>query len=180
MKCKMKIDVRNEDWPPGCLSQRLKIGTRPCCGDRYCFPIYPPGCRYPGKTLVREIPGEVNVFVGEGNGLPTALPYVSPRLKILMAPHWCCRVTSRAGYPGGRYPGKTLVFEKLGVKVQGVLVKSKMKIEVRNEDWRRGAYPRGLRLGCDPVVVIGIVAPFAPRESISRENSCSRDPGGGG
>ena len=45
------------DPPSGCLSQRLKIGTRPCCGDRYCCPIYPPGGRYSGKTLILEIPG---------------------------------------------------------------------------------------------------------------------------
>ena len=44
---------------PGCLSQRLKIGTRPCCGDRYCCPIYPRGGRYPEKTqtLILEIAG---------------------------------------------------------------------------------------------------------------------------
>ena len=70
----------------------------------------------------------------------------------------------RAGYPGGRYPGKTLVLEKLGVKVQGGLG------EVQNEDWGskrslppRAAYHRGIRLGREPVVVIGIFAPFTPR-----------------
>ena len=58
-------------------------------------------------------------------------------------------------------------------------MKSKMKIEVRNEVWPpRAAYPRGLRLGRDPVVVIGIVAPFIPGGSVFRENSYSRDPGG--
>ena len=124
VKCKMKIEVRNEDWPPGCLSQRLKIGTRPCCGDRYCCPIYPRGVGIPGKLLFSRSRG-VNVFVGEGNGLPAALPHASPRLKILMAPHCCCRVTSRAGYPGVGILGK---FEKLGVKVQGELD------EVQNED----------------------------------------------
>ena len=40
-----------------------------------------------------------------------------------MVPHWCCRVTPPPGQGllggGGRYPGKTLVVEKLGVKVQG-------------------------------------------------------------
>ena len=59
------------------------------------------------------------MFVGVGNDLLAALPHASPRLKILMAPHWCCRATPRAGYSGRRYPGKTLVLEKLGVKVQG-------------------------------------------------------------
>ena len=29
----------------------------------------------------------VNVIIGEGIGLPAALPHASPRLKILMAPH---------------------------------------------------------------------------------------------
>ena len=121
----------------------------------------------------------INVFVGVGNGLPSALPHASPRLKILMATHWCCRVThTRAGYPWGRYPGNTLVLETLAVKEQGVFVKSKMTVEVRNEDWTRGAYPRGLRLGRDPVVVIGIDAPFTSRGSVSQENSCSRGPGG--
>ena len=60
-------------------------------------------------------------------------------------------------------------------------MKSKMKIEVRNEVCPPppgAAYPRGLRLGSDPVVVIGTVAPFTPRGSVFRENSYSRDPGG--
>ena len=61
----------------------------------------------------------VNLFVGVGKGLPAALLHASPRLKILMAPQWCCRVTLRAGNPGGRYPKKTLVLEKSGVKVHG-------------------------------------------------------------
>ena len=73
------------------------------------------------------------MFVGVGNDLPAALPHASPRLKILMAPHWCCRVTLPGQcLLGGwvRYPGKTLVLEKLGggVKVQGGLG------EVQNED----------------------------------------------
>ena len=36
----------------------------------------------------------------------------------------------------------------------------------------------GLRLGCDPVVMVGTAAPLIPRGSVSRENSCSPDPGG--
>ena len=186
VKAKMKIEVRNEVYPPpGCLSQRRKIGTRPCCGDRYCCPIYPPGGRYSGKTLILEIPGGVvNAFVCVDNGLPAALPHASPRLKIPMAPHWCCRVTPRARYPGGRSPEKSLVLEKLGVKVQRGIG------EVQNEDWvskrslpppPRAAYPRGLRLGRDPVVVIGIVAPFTPRGvGIPRKLLFSRSRGGGG
>ena len=59
------------------------------------------------------------MFVGVGNDLPAALPHASPRLKILMAPHWCCRLTPRAGYPGARYPGKTFVLKKSGVKSHG-------------------------------------------------------------
>ena len=68
------------------------------------------------------------MFVGVGIDLPSALPEASPRLKILMAPHWCCRVIPRAGYSGGRYPGKTPVLEKFGVKVQRFLLESSMKI----------------------------------------------------
>ena len=70
----------------------------------------------------------VNLCVGVGNGLPAALLQASPRLKILMAPHWCCRVTPRAGNLGCRYPKKTLVLEKSEVKVHGGLG------EVQNED----------------------------------------------
>ena len=52
------------------------------------------------------------MFVGVGNDLLAALPHVNPRLKILMAPHWCCRVNPPPGRdPGGPYPGKTIVFE---------------------------------------------------------------------
>ena len=116
------------------------------------------------------------MFVGVDSDLPAALPHASPRLKILMAHHRCCRVTPWEGFPEGRYPGKTLVLEKLEVKVQRCLG------EVQNEDLGsacpRNAYPRGLSLGCDPVVVIGIVAPFTPGGSVSRENYCFRDPGG--
>ena len=57
VRSETKIEVRNEDWHPGCLSQKLKIGMRPGYGDRNCFPTYPPGGRYPGKTLVLEISG---------------------------------------------------------------------------------------------------------------------------
>ena len=160
---KWRLRFETKFGPPGCLSQRLKIATRPCCGDRYCGPIYPPGGRYSGKTLILEIPG-VNAFVYVDNGLPAALPHASPRIKFPMAPHWCCRVTPRAGYPGGRYPGKTLVLEKLEVKSAGGSWWSEMKIEVRNEVCPpRAAYPRGLKLGRYPVVVKGIAAPFTPR-----------------
>ena len=115
--------------PPVCLCQRLKIGMRLCCGDRYCVPIYSLGGRYPGKALVLVIPGGVNMFVGVANDLPAALPHANPRLKIFMAPHWRCRVTPPPLPPGrGLYPRKTLVLEKLRIKVQGVLMKYKMNL----------------------------------------------------
>ena len=41
-------------------------------------------------------------------------------------------------------------------------MRSELKMGVRNEDWPWGAYPRGLRLGRDPVMVIGIVSTFIP------------------
>ena len=63
------------------------------------------------------------MFVGLGNDLSAALPHASPRLKILMVLHWCCRVTPPPGqgllWGGGRYPGKTLVLEKLRGKSAG-------------------------------------------------------------
>ena len=70
------------------------------------------------------------MFVGVGNNLPAAPPHASPRLKILMARHWCCRVTppQPGRVPWGRYPWKTLVLAKSGVKVQRSLG------EVQNED----------------------------------------------
>ena len=96
MRSETKIEVRNEDWSPGCcLSQSLKIGTRPCYGDRYCFPIYPPpppGSRIRVKLLFSRSRG-VKLFTGVSNGLLAALPHASPRRKILIATHWCCRVT---------------------------------------------------------------------------------------
>ena len=87
MRSETKIKVRNEDWPMECLSQRLKIGTRPCYIERYCYPIYPRVVVIRGKFLFSRSRG-VNVFLGLGYGLPAALPHASPRLKILMAPHW--------------------------------------------------------------------------------------------
>ena len=58
-------------------------------------------------------------------------------------------------------------------------MKSKMKIEVRNEDCPpRAAYPRDLRLGRDPVVVIGVVAPFTPGDRYSGKTLILEIPGG--
>ena len=62
--------------------------------------------------------------------LPEALPHACSRIKILMAPQWCCR----AGSWGCRYPEKTIVLEIPGVKLQEDLVRSETKIAVRNED----------------------------------------------
>ena len=45
------------------------------------------------------------MFVSVDNDLLAALPLASPRLKILKAPHWCCRVTPRAGYFGQKCKG---------------------------------------------------------------------------
>ena len=92
MRSETKIEVRNEDWPPGCLSQRLKIGTRHSYGDRYCFPIYPPPFGVVGirGKLVLEISGG-KCFRWRGNDLPAVLSHADPRLKILMAPPWCAQ-----------------------------------------------------------------------------------------
>ena len=120
MKSKMKIEVRNEDCPtPRAACPRdLRLGRAPVVVISVVAPFTPPGVGIPGKLLFSRSRG-VNAFLCVDNGLPAALPHASPRLKILMAPNWCCGVTPQAGYPGGRYPGKTLVLEKLGVKVQG-------------------------------------------------------------
>ena len=181
VKSKMKIEVRNEVCPPpprAAYPRGLRLGRNPVVVIGILAPFTPRGVGISGKLLFSRS-RVVNAFVCMDNGLPAALPHASPRLKIPMAPHWCCRVNPRAGYPGSRYLGKTLVLEKLGIKVQGGLG------EVQNEDWGskrslvpRASHPRGLRLGRDPVVVIGIVAPFIPRGSVFRENSYSRDPGG--
>ena len=69
------------------------------------------------------------MFVGVDNDLPAALPLASPRLKILMTPHWCCRVTGRllGGSVSWEVTRGVGILGKLA-KVQGVLVKSYMKI----------------------------------------------------
>ena len=113
MKSKMKIKVRNEDWPPGCLSQRLKIGTRLCCGDSIVAPFTPRGVGVRGQLLFSRSRG-VNVFVCADNGLPAALPHDSPRLKIPMAHHWCCRVTPGQGSRGVVILGKLLFSRNWG------------------------------------------------------------------
>ena len=82
-----------------------------CCGDRYCCPICPPGVGFLGKLLFSS----VNVFVGVGNDLPATLPHDSPRLKILMPPDWCCRVTPP---PPDRVPGWSVSWETPGANLR--------------------------------------------------------------
>ena len=114
------------------------------------------GGRYPGKTLVLEIPGvKVQGGLGAGNGLPAALPHACPRRKILMASHWCCS-DPRAAYPGEGggvvgIPGKLSFSRSRGKKCRGFLVRSETKIEVRNEDWPPGCLSQRLKIGTRPV-----------------------------
>ena len=85
------------------------------------------GGRYPGKLLFSRSQ-EVNVFVGVGDGLPTALPHASHRLKILMAPHWSCRVSTSGRVAGGRVSRENSCSREIWGKSAGGLG------EVRNED----------------------------------------------
>ena len=105
--------------PRGANLRGLRLGRDPVVVIGIVVPFTPHGGRFPGKTLILES----KCVCRRGNGLPAALLYASPRLKISMALFWFCR---RA--PGDGYPRKNLVLEKLGVKVQGGLG------EVRNED----------------------------------------------
>ena len=88
------------------------------------------------------------MFVGVGNCLPAALPHASPRLKIPMVHHWCCRVSVSREKSCSRDPG--------GKSARGSWCGPKRRLT----PWV--AYPRGLRLGRDPVMVKGIVSPFPP------------------
>ena len=115
------------------------------------------------------------MFIGVVNGILAALPYASPRLKILMAHHWCCRVATRAEYPGSVSREK---LEIPGVKrAEGSWCgpKRRLRSETKIGPW--SAYPRGLRLGRDLVILKGIVIPFTHGWLLSAENSCSRDLG---
>ena len=104
MKSKMKIEVRNEDWPPRAAYPRcLRLGRDPIVVIGIVAPFTPRVVGIPGKLLFSRSRG-VNAFVCVDNGLPAALPHASPRLKIPMAPHWCCRVT-------GRVPGWSVSWE---------------------------------------------------------------------
>ena len=143
------------------------MGTRLCCGDRCCDPIYPLG-----KLFLSRSRG-VNASVCVNNGLPAALPHASPRLKIPMAPHWCCRVAPPGRVPGGSVSWENSCSREIGSKIAGggVLLKSKMKIEVRNEDWHPpGCLSQRLKMGTR---LCCVVTPFTPWE-----NSYSRDLGG--
>ena len=200
--------------PRGACLRALRLRRDPAVVIGIC-PMYHPRVGISEVLLLSTYRG-VNMFVGVGNDLPAALPHAIPRLKIQMAPRWCCRVTPtptppRAGTLGVGILGEVM-YEKLGVKVQGVFV----MIKVRNEDWPpgclswenscsqeiadkgargswwsskwrfrsetkigpRGAYRRGLRLGRDPVVLIGIVAQFTHGGSVSWEHYCCRDSDG--
>ena len=90
------------------------------------------------------------MFVGVGNDLPAVLPLASPRLKILMVPHWCCSDTP-GSVPGGSVFLENSCSREIGGKnAWGFLVKSKMKIEVRNEDWPPGSLSQRLKICTRP------------------------------
>ena len=156
-----KIEVRNEDWPPGCLSRGLRLGRDPVMEIGIVSPPRVVGIR--GKLLFSRSRG-VNVFVGVGNDLLAALPHACPRLKILMALHWCCRVTPppRAGYPGVGIPGNSCSRDPGDKSARSSWCGPKLRLRSETKIGPQGAYPRGLRLGRDTVMVIGIVSPFIP------------------
>ena len=105
VKFKMKIEVRNEEWPRGAYPRGLRLGRDPVEVTGIVAPFTLRGVGIPGKLLFSRCRGE-NVFVGSGNGLPAALPLASPKRKILMASHWCCRVI-----PPGRVAVGSLFWE---------------------------------------------------------------------
>ena len=91
-------------------------------------PFTPRGIGIPGKLLFSRSRG-VNAFVCMDNGLPAALPHASPRLKIPMAPHWCCRVTPPGRVPGGSVSWENSCYREIGGKSAGGGLG-----EVQNED----------------------------------------------
>ena len=121
----MKID------PRGAYLRGLRLRRDPAVVIAI-FPIYHSRVGISGIHLL-STSRRVNMFEGVGNDLPAALPHASPRLKIQMAPRWCCRVTPP---PPCR---------DQGVGILGALL-----------------YSRGLRFGPDPVAGIGIVVPLTP------------------
>ena len=56
MNFKIKTEVRKVDWPPGCLSQRLKTGTRPCVMIGIVDPL-PPGSVSRENSCFRDLGG---------------------------------------------------------------------------------------------------------------------------
>ena len=70
----------------------LRLGHVPVVVIGIVAPFTPRGVGIPGKLFFSKS-REVDLFVGVGNGLPAALSNASHRLKILMAPHWCCSET---------------------------------------------------------------------------------------
>ena len=173
--------IRNEDLGPkrrlaprSAYHRGLRLGHDPVMVISIVSPFTPRVVGIRGKLLFSRSRGANEIV---GNGLPKALPHASPRLKILMAPNWCCRFTPGQG-SRGRYPGKTLVLEIPLVKVQEGLGAVRTGLKFETKIGPRGAYPRGLILGRDPIMVIGFVSPFTLGWSVSGENSCSRDLGG--
>ena len=102
------------------------------------------------------------MFVDVGNGLPAALPHPSSRLKILMAFHWCCRVT-----PGqstrGSVSQENSCFRGSGGKSAGrSWCGPNRRVRSETKVGPPGAYPRCLRLGRYPVMVIKNCFPIYP------------------
>ena len=92
--------------PRGAYPRGVRLGRDPVVVKSIVAPFTPPpGFGIPRKLLFSRSPG-LYMLVGVGNGLPAALPLASRRLKILMAPHWCFRVTpvgaicTLSGYAG--------------------------------------------------------------------------------
>ena len=85
-------------------------------------------------------------------------------------------VSDHVGYivfpgPGSwvvNYPRESLLSEKLGVKDR----RGGQVAEPKLDPWV--AQPRGLGLGCDALVVVGIVAHVRPHRSLPREKPCFR------
>ena len=72
----------------------------------------------PGKLLFSRSRG-VNACVCVDNGLPAALPHASPRLKIPMAPNWCCRLTPPARVHGWSVSWENSCSREIGGKNAG-------------------------------------------------------------
>ena len=86
------------------------------------------------------------MFIGVGNRFPAALPHASPRFKILMATHWCCRVSPSSRVAGGKVSRINSCSLEIGGKSAGVSVRPKTKIEVRKEDLPPGRRSQMLKI----------------------------------